>query len=103
GESAPVEKSIAALRAATLPIGDRSNMTYAGTTVSHGRGAVLVVAIGGRTEFGAIARMLETIERPRTPLQQSLDRVGVVLARVALVVVVVIVSLGLLRGGPVLE
>ena len=71
--------------------------------MSHGRGSVLVVATGSRTEFGAIARMLETIERRRTPLQQSLDRVGVVLARVALVVVVVIVSLGLLRGEPFLE
>ena len=78
-------------------------MVYAGTTVSHGRGTVLVVATGSRTEFGAIARMLETIERRRTPLQQSLDRVGVVLARVALAVVVVIVSLGLLRGEPFLE
>ena len=103
GESAPVEKSTATLRAAALPIGDRTNMIYAGTTVSHGRGTALVVATGSRTEFGAIARMLETIERPRTPLQQSLDRVGVALARVALGVVVVIVSLGLLRGEPFLE
>ena len=103
GESVPVEKSTAALRGAALPIGDRTNMVYAGTAVSHGRGSVLVVATGSRTEFGAIARMLETIERRRTPLQQSLDRVGVVLARVALAVVVVIVSLGLLRGEPFLE
>ena len=103
GESLPVEKITAALSAAALPIGDRTNMAYAGTTVSHGRGSVLVVATGSRTEFGAIARMLETIERRRTPLQQSLDRIGVVLARVALAVVAVIVTLGLLRGEPFLE
>jgi Ca2+-transporting ATPase len=103
GESVPVEKTDAALPAGALPIGDRTNMVYAGTTVTHGRGSVLVVATGGRTEFGAIARMLETIEARRTPLQQSLDRVGVVLARVALAVVVVIVALGLLRGEPFLE
>lgn len=103
GESVPVEKRTASLRGAALPIGDRSNMLYAGTAVSHGRGSALVVATGSRTEFGAIARMLETIERRRTPLQQSLDRVGVVLARLALAVVVVIVSLGLLRGEPFLE
>ena len=103
GESLPVEKITAALSGATLAIGDRTNMAYAGTTVSHGRGSVLVVATGSRTEFGAIARMLETIERRRTPLQQSLDRIGVVLARVALVVVVLIVTLGLLRGEPFLE
>jgi Ca2+-transporting ATPase len=103
GESVPVEKRTASLRGVVLPIADRSNMVYAGTAVSHGRGSALVVATGSRTEFGAIARMLETIERRRTPLQQSLDRVGVVLARVALAVVVVIVSLGLLRGEPFLE
>ena len=103
GESLPVEKITAALSVATLAIGDRTNMAYAGTTVSHGRGSVLVVATGSRTEFGAIARMLETIERRRTPLQESLDRIGVVLARVALVVVVVIVALGLFRGEPFLE
>jgi Ca2+-transporting ATPase len=103
GESMPVEKTTAALSASSLPIGDRINMVFAGTTVTHGRGTVLVVATGSRTEFGAIARMLETIKERRTPLQQSLDRVGVVLARVALVVVAVIVGLGLLRDEPFLE
>jgi Ca2+-transporting ATPase len=103
GESVPVEKTAAALSASSLPISDRTNMVYAGTTVTHGRGSILLVATGSRTEFGAIARMLETIERRRTPLQQSLDRVGVILARVALAVVVVIVGLGLLRDEPFLE
>jgi P-type Ca2+ transporter type 2C len=103
GESMPVEKSTAGLGASSLPLGDRTNMVYAGTTVTHGRGTALVVATGNRTEFGAIARMLETVKERRTPLQQSLDRVGVALARVALIVVVVIVALGLLRDEPFLE
>ena len=103
GESMPVEKTTAALGASSLPIGDRTNMVFAGTTVTHGRGNVLVVATGNRTEFGAIARMLETIKGRRTPLQQNLDRVGVVLARVALAVVAAIVGLGLLRDEPFLE
>jgi Ca2+-transporting ATPase len=51
-----------------------------------------------QTEFGKIAQMLQEIEVGRTPLQQNLDRVGVVLARAALVVVAIIVVLGLLRG-----
>jgi Ca2+-transporting ATPase len=103
GESLPVEKTAAALPAGPRSLGDRTNMAYAGTTVTHGRGAALVVATGSRTEFGAIARMLDTIEARRTPLQLSLDRVGVVLARVALAVVLVVVALGLLRGEPFLE
>jgi P-type Ca2+ transporter type 2C len=103
GESMPVEKATMPLPDSELPLGDRVNMVYAGTTVTHGRGSALVVATASRTEFGAIAGMLETIETRRTPLQQSLDRVGVVLARLALAVVVVIVALGLLRGEPFLE
>ena len=103
GESVPVEKASAPLTDPELPLGDRVNMVYAGTTVTHGRGSALVVATGSGTEFGAIAALLETIEARRTPLQQSLDRVGVVLARLALGVVVVIVALGLLRGEPFLE
>ena len=103
GESMPVEKTTAPLSGRSLPLGDRTNLVYAGTTVTRGRGSALVVATGNRTEFGAIARMLETIEERRTPLQQSLDRIGVALARVALVVVIVIVGLGLLRDEPLLE
>ncbi|HZQ15719.1 MAG TPA: cation-translocating P-type ATPase [Gaiellaceae bacterium] len=103
GESLPAEKTAAALSPGPAMLGDRTNMVYAGTTVVSGRGRALVVATGARTEFGAIAHMLATIERPRTPLQQSLDRTGVVLARAALAVVVVIVALGLLRGEPFLE
>ena len=55
------------------------------------------------TEFGKIAQSLESVETSRTPLQQNLDRVGNILARAALVIVVVIAGLGLLRGLPFLE
>ncbi len=103
GESLPVEKRSAALADADLAVGDRRNMAYAGTAVTYGRGRLLVTATGMRTEFGAIARMLETVEVGKTPLQESLDRVGRVLARAALAVVVLIVGLGLLRGQPLLE
>jgi Ca2+-transporting ATPase len=103
GESVPVEKHTAAIPDPALPIGDRRNMAYAGTAVTYGRGKGLVVATGMRTEFGAIARMLQTIQEERTPLQENLDRVGKALARAALGVVVLIVALGLLRGQPWLE
>ena len=55
------------------------------------------------TEFGKIARMLETVETARTPLQANLDRVGHMLARAAIVVVLVIVAVGLFRGQPFVE
>lgn len=103
GESVPVEKHAHPLGRDNLPLGDRRNMVYAGTSATYGRGKALVVATGMNTEFGAIARMLQTVETVRTPLQQNLDRVGSVLARAAFVVVALIVALGLWRGQPIID
>src|SRR5918998_5879442 len=103
GESAPVEKHTRPLEDERLPTGDRKNMAYAGTAVTYGRGRALVVETGMATEFGKIARMLESVETGKTPLQDNLDRVGKSLARVAFVVVLVIVALGLFRGQPFVE
>ena len=103
GESTAVEKQTAALAHGALAVADRNNMVYAGTTVTYGRGRAVVVATGMMTEFGKIAQSLESVETSRTPLQQNLDRVGNILARAALVIVVVIAGLGLLRGLPFLE
>ncbi|MCS7235406.1 MAG: cation-translocating P-type ATPase [Armatimonadota bacterium] len=103
GESVPVAKSPAPLADADVPLGDRANMAYAGTTVTFGRGRGVVVATGMATEFGKIARMLETVQAGRTPLQENLDRVGHTLARAAFVVVALVVALGLLRGQPLLQ
>ncbi len=103
GESVPVEKMTEPIPDPQIPLGDRRNMAYAGTIVTYGRGRGLVVATGMRTEFGAIARMLQSIEQEKTPLQENLDRTGKILARAALAVVAIIVALGLLRGQPWLE
>ena len=103
GESLPVEKQTAPLPGEDLAIGDRVNLAYAGTVVTYGRGRAVVVATGMKTEFGKIAQMLETVETGRTPLQLSLDKVGRMLAQVAIVIVALIVALGLLRGQPFLE
>ena len=103
GESVPVEKHAAPIAGADAALGDRKNMAYAGTAATYGRGRAVVVATGMNTEFGKIARMLQTVETERTPLQKNLDKVGHMLARVALVIVALIVALGLLRGQPFME
>jgi P-type Ca2+ transporter type 2C len=103
GESAAVGKGTGVLIGQDLALGDRTNMVYAGTAVSYGRGGGIVVATGMQTEFGRIAGMLQSIETGKTPLQESLDRVGTLLVRAALAGVAVIVVLGLLRGSPFLE
>lgn len=103
GESLPVEKQAAALPRADLPIGDRTNLVHAGTAVTYGRGLGLLVATGMDTEFGQVARMLQSVKPGRTPLQENLAKVGRVLARAALAVVAVIVAFGLVRGQPFLD
>ena len=103
GESVPVEKTVAALGEAALPVGDRRNMMYAGTIAAYGRGRALVVATGMATEFGQIARLVESVDAGRTPLQENLDRLGAALGKAALVVVAIVVIVGLGRGLPVID
>jgi Ca2+-transporting ATPase len=103
GESVPVEKNTQPLPDVELAVGDRKNMAYAGTVATYGRGRGLVVATGMQTEFGKIAQLLQTVETGKTPLQENLDKVGRLLARVGIAVVVLIVGLGLFRGQPFLE
>ena len=103
GESAPVDKTADPLADERLPVGDRRNMTYAGTSVARGRGQVLVVGTGMSTEFGRIAQMVETVEAGRTPLQVNLDRLGATLGKAALAIVAVVVVVGLARGLPVID
>jgi Ca2+-transporting ATPase len=103
GESEPVQKVTAPFPEPQLALGDRRNMAYGGTLIVHGRGQGLVVSTGMTTEFGHIARMVETVVVARTPLQDNLDRLGGTLGQAALGVVALVVAVGLLRGQPLIE
>jgi P-type Ca2+ transporter type 2C len=103
GESTAVQKTNAELDDGSLPLGDRTNMAYAGTLVASGRGQAVIVATGMATEFGRIAQMVETVDAGRTPLQENLDRLGTTLAKAALAVVALVVIIGLFRGLPALQ
>ena len=98
GESEPVEKDASTLCEPDRPLAERSNMVFTGTAVTYGHGEALVTATGMETEVGRIATMLQSVGRGSTPLETRLDRVGRVLAVVALAVVVVVFVMGLLRG-----
>ena len=103
GESLPTEKDIEAIADANAPVGDRRNMVYGGTSVSHGRGKAVVIATAMQTEFGKIAAMLQNVESEETPLQQNLDRVGKALAHLAFGVVMVISAIGWYRGDTLID
>ncbi len=103
GESVPVSKVDGPLEAEELPLGERKNMLFAGTSVTYGRGTAVVATTGMQTEFGKIATLLQTVEITRTPLQENLDKVGQALAKASLAIVSVIVLIGLYRGQPLVE
>ncbi|WP_020675028.1 cation-translocating P-type ATPase [Geopsychrobacter electrodiphilus] len=103
GESIPSSKQTAALAAAELSVADRTNMVYAGTHVTYGRGLALVTATGMETEFGRITGLLHEVRVDRTPLQKNLDRVGRLLGIAAVVIVALVVLFGVVRGEPLLE
>ncbi len=103
GESVPVAKSTDALADEALPVGDRKNMAFAGTSVTQGRGSAVVALTGMRTEFGTIAGLLDTVSSGPTPLQKNLDRIGRLLALAALAIIAVIVGSGVLHGEPLVE
>lgn len=98
GESEPVEKLVQELPAEELPVADRRNMAYMGTVVAYGRGQGVVTATGMNTELGAIAEMIQTVEREQTPLQRRMDQLGRALAYAAFAIVAVVFFLGLLQG-----
>ena len=100
GESHPVEKITMPLPDGDLPLGDRRNIAYMGTLVTHGRGRGIIVATGTETEFGKIATMLHATEEVETPLQRRLEHFGKRLALIALLVAGFIFVLGVLRGEP---
>jgi Ca2+-transporting ATPase len=98
GESEPVDKISQAVDDLEAPLGDRLSMVYMGTIVTYGRGVAVVAATGMATELGRIADLIQTVERESTPLQKRLDRLGRVLAAIALVLVAVIFAEGIFRG-----
>ncbi|GMU50162.1 MAG: carbonate dehydratase [Candidatus Desulfobacillus denitrificans] len=100
GESQPVEKRTEALAEARLALGDRGNMAWKGTLVANGRGTGVVVATGLATELGRIARLLESAEEVKTPLQKRLARFGARLAWAVLAICAIVFAAGLLRGEP---
>lgn len=109
GESVPVTKYMDLLSLKkdekTIPLGDRKNMAYMGSSVSYGRGKGVVCFTGMDTEMGKIASSLESAEDGETPLQKKLSSLSKVLTVIVLAVCAFIFVFGMLRqyfsGNPV--
>ena len=84
GESVAVTKhnDILSLSSAEkdIPLGDRKNMVYMGSSVVYGRGRVVVTATGMNTEMGKIAHVLSNTKESQTPLQIKLNQLSKILS-----------------------
>jgi Ca2+-transporting ATPase len=104
GESVAVTKQPATLEQGDIPLGDRENMVFMGTSVAAGTARAVVVATAMQTELGRIAGLIEAAGADEgTPLQQKLDSFGRVLVWATLGIVALLFGLGLFRGTPAFE
>ena len=103
GESVPVEKHADAIEleagADDIPLGDRKNMCYMGSTVVYGRGRAVVVSTGMDTEMGKIAGALAEAKEELTPLQVKLAELSRILTIMVIVICIVIFGVDILRHG----
>lgn len=103
GESVPVTKCAEKLCAdgeKDVPLGDKKNMVYMGSSVSYGRGVAVVTAVGMDTEMGKIAGALAAAKDEDTPLQKKLNQLSKILSVLVLGVCVVVFAVDILRIVP---
>ena len=103
GESVPVTKFIDVIYLREgekdVPLGDRKNMLYMGSTVVYGRGTAVVTATGMDTEMGKIAGALSEAEEGQTPLQRKLTQLSKILTWLVLGICVIVLGVQLIRAG----
>ena len=100
GESVPVNKTAETISAeGDVPLGDRKNMCYMGSTVVYGRGSAVITATGMDTEMGKIAGVLARTEQEETPLQRKLTQLGKPLSYLVLAICIFIFVFDLLVEG----
>jgi Ca2+-transporting ATPase len=98
GESMAVTKNAAMKLEADIPLGDRKNTAFMGTTITYGRGRGVVVGTGMRSQLGLIAKMLEGVDAEETPLQKRLDQLGKTLGWGALAICGIVFVVAVLRN-----
>lgn len=102
GESLPLSKHLDPLPENT-PLAERKNMIYAGTVAASGNAKAIVTATATNTELGNIATMVQSTEEEQTPLQVQLIIFGKWLGIILVVINVIIFTVGIFTGIPLLE
>ena len=79
-------------------VADRTNLVYAATAITRGRGLAVAIGTGSNTEIGRIATLLQETEKGEGPLQQQMGRLSKYMAYLALGLSTTTFVVGLLRG-----
>lgn len=103
GESVPSEKEIRVIEQEDVPLGDKKNLAFLGSSVTYGRGTGVVIGTGMKTEVGKIAGYLTEGGSDPTPLQKKLDQMGKYLSIAVLAISIFIFTVGILRGRDIFE
>jgi len=98
GESAPVCKSSDELPVQTV-LADLANSVFKGTLVSRGQGSAIVTHTGSRTELGKISSLAHEAKKESPPLDKRLNALGRNLIWLTLAITILILLLGIWRGG----
>ena len=106
GESVPVNKLIDILNMSSgennlIPLADRTNMVYSGSTVAYGRGKAVITEVGMNTEIGKIATSLQTAKKEVTQLQKKMSQLSKTLTKIVLIICALVFVLRLIRGGAI--
>jgi len=89
GESTPVKKVLTVLADKTL-LADRINMAFSGTTITNGKGKVVVTGTGMNTEIGKIATLISEVQPELTPLQKKLNVLGKKIGMIVIIISIVV-------------
>jgi len=100
GESVASPKDTETIPDADAPLGDRHCMAYMNTSVTRGRGEMIVTTTGMATEMGHIADLLNKTEEDKTPLQKQLDRLTMIIAGLAGLAFILMIILGIINEQP---
>ncbi len=104
GESVPSDKDASQVYSEPkTPLGDRTNIAFMSTLVTHGRGVGIVVETGMNTEVGKIANLINTEKKEKTPLEIRLDKLGKTLGMFAIGICVIIFVIALIQGRDIAE